>query len=691
MWLVLMGMAACRHLPPPSPAPDAPRLPDAVKILAQSDGFYRLSLAAEPFPPDIAGANGVTLSLTTAGEPVPFLLVENDLIFYGLGSASRYTKFQPYLLAWGGAAKAQPRIPAAAHSTVTRFTAEATRRLRFTENKVYQSAAAHPGNEPWFWQTIHVGQSVSLPLTLPPLAGGPGRLRLHLWGATTHEDVAPDHDLDVRFNSQRLGTIRWDGQQYYTADLALPAGSIQSGNNMLTLDNSGAGAVWLDISLLDWVEISFTAPTRAVDDWFDGYLETAAQLNLTGFSAPPLVFDITDPRQPRQLAGRTASNGTTQISAAAGAHIAAVGPRGWRQPAAITPLHASLWRSPQNQADMIIIAGEALLPALTPLVAARQSQGLRVAQLTVEEIYDEFGAGLASPESIRNFLAYAMTEWEPPSPRYLLLVGEATADYRGYLGQPPANLIPPWLIPTAFGGETISDLPLADVDADGRPDLAVGRWPAANSAAAAALVQRTLAYEQGTAVSQVILVAENDEFARFAEQVVARSQFAPAPLTRLYGAGREQVTQAWNQGGWLAVYAGHGSLSSWGQAEMLTVDGVGSLQSQPPPIVLQFTCLTGFFAHPTQVSLSEALLHHAEGPVLVVGPTSLTLAANQETFAASLLTALQDPTVTRIGDAMQQARRDLNLAFDSLQEISDTFALLGDPATRIVRPPAAEP
>lgn len=691
MWLVLVGMAACRHLPPLPPAPDAPLLPDAVKILVHTDGFYRLSLAAEPFPPDIARANGLTLSLTTSGEPVPFLLVENDFIFYGLGSDSRYTKLQPYLLTWGDTTKAQPRIPTVTHPTVTGFTAEATRRLRFTKNSVYQSAAANMGNEPWFWQTIQVGQSLSLPLVLPPLTDKPGRLRLHLWGATTQEGTTLDHDLDVSFNSQRLGTIRWDGQRYYTADLTLPAGSIQSGNNVLTLDNSRAGGTWLDISLLDWVEISFAAPTRAVNDWFDGYLETATQLNLTGFSAPPLVFDITDPRQPRQLTGRTTANGTAQISVTAGAHIAAVGTRGWRQPAAIMPLHASLWRSPENQADMIIIAGEAVLPAVAPLVAARQSQGLRVAQLTTEEIYDEFGAGLASPESIRNFLIYAMAEWEPPSPRYLLLVGEATTDYRGYLGKPPANLIPPWLIPAASSGETISDLPLADVDGDGRPDLAVGRWPAANSTAAAALAQRTLAYEQGAAASQVIFAAENDEFARFAEQVIARSQFTPASLVRLYGAGREQVAQAWNQGGWLAVYAGHGSLSSWGQTDILTIDSVDSLQSQPPPIVLQFTCLTGFFAHPTQVSLSEALLHHEEGSVLVVGPTSLTLTANQEAFAASLLSALQDPTVTRIGDAMQQARRDLNLAFDSLQEISDTFALLGDPATRIVRPPAAEP
>lgn len=694
IWLVFGGWAAaCRHLPPSpsSPAADTPRQPHALKILVSADGFYRLPLAEAPFPPDNGDVSWQTISLTTAGEPVPYLLAEDALIFYGLAPSSRYTKYQPYLLTWGGAAVAQTHMASAAAQPAggaASFAASATHRLQFTENVLYESAAAAANSEPWFWHTIQVSQSLSLPLTLPPLANSQGQLWLQLWGATTHEHVSPDHDLDVLLNGQWLQTIRWDGQRYYTAALVLPAGSLRSGGNILTLDNSEPGATWLDISLLDWVEISFSAPTQAVDDWFDGYVETAAPLHLTGFTAPPFVFDITDPRQPRQLAARTAANNTTQVVAAAGAHIAAVGPAGWRQPAAIVPVQISAWRQPENQADMIIIAGGAeLLPALAPLVAARQSQGLRVAQLTVETIYDEFGAGMASPESIRTFLTYAMTTWTPPSPRYLLLVGEATTDYRDYLSQSPANLIPPLLVPTALGGETISDVRLADVDADGQPDLAVGRWPATNPEAVAALAQRTLAYEQAAAAGQTIFITENDEFTRFAEQVMALSQFAPAHLARLYGAAPDQAAQAWNQGAWLVAYAGHGSLSQWGQAGILNVDGVGSLQSQPPPIVLQFTCLTGFFAHPAQDSLSEALLRHAHGPALVVGPTSLTLSANQEAFAANLLAALQDPTALRMGDAMQQARRDLNLAFDSLQEISDTFALLGDPATLIRRPP----
>ncbi len=111
------------------------------------------------------------------------------------------------------------------------------------------------------------------------------------------------------------------------------------------------------------------------------------------------------------------------------------------------------------------------------------------------------------------------------------------------------------------------------------------------------------------------------------------------------------------------------------------------MEDVTPPIVLQLTCLTGFFAHPELASLSETLLMHEPGPVLVVAATSLTLSDNQEPFGQSLLQSLRDPTTERIGDAFQEAKLTLDVENNNgLREISDTFALLGDPTTKIVRP-----
>ena len=66
--------------------------------------------------------------------------------------------------------------------------------------------------------------------------------------------------------------------------------------------------------------------------------------------------------------------------------------------------------------------------ALEPLVAARQKQGLRVAVVDVEQVYDTFSDGEPGPEAIRAFVQYANSHWPAPAPRYLLLVGDASYD-----------------------------------------------------------------------------------------------------------------------------------------------------------------------------------------------------------------------------------------------------------------------
>jgi hypothetical protein len=50
------------------------------------------------------------------------------------------------------------------------------------------------------------------------------------------------------------------------------------------------------------------------------------------------------------------------------------------------------------------------------------------------------------------------------------------------------------------------------------------------------------------------------------------------------------------------------------------------------------------------------------------------------------LQQLTDPAVIRIGDAFQNAKLSLDIDNNGYREISDTFALFGDPSARIVRP-----
>ncbi|MCA9928168.1 MAG: hypothetical protein KC419_06815, partial [Anaerolineales bacterium] len=241
--------------------------------------------------------------------------------------------------------------------------------------------------------------------------------------------------------------------------------------------------------------------------------------------------------------------------------------------------------------------------------------------------------------------------------------------------------IPALMVPVTYGGETISDARLADVDQDGRPDLALGRWPVNSRQEVANLIKRTLAYEnrENLTSGSIVIDPTDPTFARFGERLGENGRIPT--LTPL---NTEQGINRLDQQSWLAAYIGHGSLTQWGQTSLLHQD---TLPSALPPIMLQFTCLTGLFAHPTQPSLSETMLLAPNGPVLIVAATSLTLSQYQEPFATALLEELGDTAVTRFGDAFLHAQQTLNTNTNpGLQEIRDTFTLFGDPTTPIMRP-----
>ncbi|MBK8986044.1 MAG: hypothetical protein IPM39_08180 [Chloroflexi bacterium] len=692
LWLTAVS---CRPARQPTVIPNN-LATDRVKLLVEQDGFVRVSqaeLAAAGL--EMPAFNAANLHLSQGETAVPFTIQNDALIFYGQAPTSRYTAQRAYLLSSGQAGQMMGETAVLPPTTPASLTA-ISRTLHLEENLVYKSEArqflddADPSADLWFWQPLRQGKTLPFDFNLPATADGSGQIRIQMKGETYNVEVENDHDFDIILNGQTIGTIRFDGQIYHTGSVIVPPGLLKTGANNLILDNAVEGAAFLDIMDLNWIEITYAAPPTAIHD----ELTITGQrgiVQLSGFSGAPDLYDTSQPEQPQRLTGLPANDPTLAVQE--GQRVTAVGPTGY-QSATIQPIRATTWRSPDNGADLLIITTDALIPALQPLVQARQAEGLRVAVIPTAEIYDEFGAGAASPDSIHAFVAYAYENWQPPQPQYLFLVGSATADYRNYLGLAPVNIVPAPMVPVSYSGETVSDARLADVDGDTQPDLAVGRWPVDSAAAVASLVARTLAYEDGTAVNQILFAADGTEgqFTDLAQRLVQNSGLDETSVTLLTGPTADEVVTHWNDGAWLATYVGHGSLAQWGKDNVFTLDAVNRLQNSAPPIVVQLTCLTGLFTHPEQPSLTEVMFNHATGPVLSIAATSLTLSSSQEPFAAALLTQLNDPAVSRIGDAFQTAKRTLPGATNtSLQEISDTFTLFGDPSAHIARPEHTAP
>lgn len=681
--IIAISIAACQN----KNNSQANMAVDQVKIEIEKDGVYAVEREAlTQAGLNITEWDSSQLNLSQGGTAVPFMLEGDSLIFYGQAPHSRYTNIRPYILETGKEGKTTETV--AAQPSADPALADIPQTLHLEEDLLYKAELREDENsEIWFWQELIQGDQLALDVDIPAIAAEPAAIRLHLWGFTHNAEVENDHDFDVIINDTPIGSVQWDGQVLHEAELNIPAGVLNSGTNSIVLDNSAPGATFLDIMELDWLEIDYTAPATAVDGRLE-FTADASNYTLSGFDPNSLILNASDPVNPTILTDWDSEKEQITLQTNTNDHIIASAPDGIAQPAAITPMQNSDWQAESNQADLLIVTTAELAPALEPLKAAREEQGLSVALITAEEIYDEFGYGENSPESIQKFVAYAHENWAEPAPRYLFLVGDATSDYLGNLGDLPENHIPSLLVPVQFSGETVSDSRLADVNDDMIPDLAVGRWPVRTIAEVEDLVARTLAYETGTANQRAIFATDDTEeqFENIATRLAEQADIPSERFAVFNGAAADSVAQEINDGAWLTTYIGHGSISQWGKNDVFTIDTVPDLDSKTPPIVLQLTCLTGLFSHPEQTSLTEAMLTTPNGPVILIAATSLTFSSNQETFANAFLAGLQDPATERIGDAFQTGKLALDVNNAGLREISDTFSLFADPSTRIVRP-----
>lgn len=148
--------------------------------------------------------------------------------------------------------------------------------------------------------------------------------------------------------------------------------------------------------------------------------------------------------------------------------------------------------SPANAADLLIITHPAFRSQAEQLAEERRrNDTLRVRVVDVDHCYDEFNDGLKSPTAIHRFLHYADSNWAPPVPFYVILLGDATVDPSHRL----ANTVGSDYVPT-YGNPT-SDYfyTVAPGDSSMRFHQLIGRLPANTPEEAQWIVDKIVAYD----------------------------------------------------------------------------------------------------------------------------------------------------------------------------------------------------
>jgi len=572
-------------------------------------------------------------------------------------------------------------------------------RISLEENLLYLPQVE--AGEHWYWEMLPAPSSNEYPFYIDFLPDiltpdQSASVRIAMYGSTEALDVDPDHHLEVLVNGQPAADEWWDGKGRLMIEGRFPANILRNGENTLTITAPGDTGVAADIYHIDWINIFHPRKYAAIDDQLT-FTAPGDQAVLSGFSGPVEAYEKESGGAFRQLAGINNIDGEGDniygLTTTPGKEYYVTGKAGIKSPEYVTLLNSEDEINTWTGADYVAIGPADLLEAWQPLMELRAQQGLSVASIPLQDIYNQYNYSIPEPQAIQNFLREIQSSWEI-RPRYLVLLGDSTYDPLGHISSPEANRLPVFLVETIFGGQTVSDVGFVQLDDDEWPDLAIGLIPARTPDQVTRLVDKIIAYEHdldGYSNPGVVAIADGQEahFSREGEDFL--KLFPENFLVELFAppAGSENASQTVKEilegSNLFVAYFGHGSVNMWGKDRLFSTDQVMNLE--PPqnyPIVVNMTCLTGLYTHPSVESLAEALLwQEGGGAVAVLAPSSLTLPADQGKLSAALINEWLSNPEARLGEIHLLAREEVPVDRVSSLDVMRTFMLFGDPALRL--------
>jgi len=361
---------------------------------------------------------------------------------------------------------------------------------------------------------------------------------------------------------------------------------------------------------------------------------------------------------------------------------------------------------------------------------------MSVAVVKTNEIYNEFSSGKQDPTAIRDFMKmfYDRAVLPEELPRYLLLFGDASYDYKGRISG-NTNYVPTYqannsLVPVS-SYVTDDYFGLLDnnegLNSEGDLDVGIGRFPVHNTTQANQSVEKINRYTSETDLTQnVVNCSYANNISNFADwrnvicfiaddgdgnlhqnqterlATIIDTTYKLYNIEKIYLDAYPQVSspggerspemnnainQRINKGALIVNYIGHGGEVGWGHERFLEVSDINNWQNKyNMPVFLTATCEFSRYDDPERVSAGEYVFLNPDGGAIAMLTTSRIAFSNSneqlnKTFINKVFEKNSNGEYYRIGDLIKMCKTENG----SSVQIRN-FILLGDPALQINYP-----
>lgn len=732
-------LSVCCNLPlnPKTARTELPVGATAIKIEVDEEGIYELShseiIALES---SFNGANPNNFAMLTNGEQVAFQVIGGGDNSFDSGDKIRFFGWpydgpradQQYItnnVFWLWANGSGQTIATVAnpsgYSQQTSFRSEIT----FEEDLGYTDTGTNNWrsyeNEPdaWYWEKWSKGdatpvlhtQAVVLPNPLS--SGADATIAAEIFATGSHS-----HLFELGLTGSAASASRtYPALGSYNITATIPAADLTNGTNTVEITDSSNTA---STAYFNRLTVAYDRELVAVDDQLIFGRTAAAQseFNISGFTSNAAVaWDITDRLNPVAISADVSGSGNYSYRVArnhaANAKLIAASQAGLLTPKA-TSAYNVIELTPAGGADWVAVTHSDFTSAINTLAAHRATySGLTTHVVTVDDVVNQYGYGLPTPNGIRDYIAHAVTSW-PVAPRYLLLGGDASNNPRERACafcfgnfEIDKTYVPTFMpFSDRFIGQQPSDHPYALLTgSDELADIAVGRLTVETLAEANAVVEKIEQYETNLLTPQpymqdVILMVDDDDPGAaiycadseaiadtFDGSINTHVKCLPDGSSASKATLRSEVLNQINSTGTAILnYRGHGSAIDWAGG-VFSRDHASSFSNTDKPfVIITADCLDGHFAWYNLDTIGETYLRRPDvASAAHWSASGLGFSFEYNVLHVGFYEGLFDNGHTAIGDAIVYAKHQYAASgYDSVTGFS--MNLQGDPAMELMRP-----